>query len=170
MSTSFEFDDVERFAPGAVGRPGARVFYMEVGTTTGSVWFKLEKQQIAALAEHLKRMMTDLPQPIVAPDAPFTAPESVDDAAFVVGAMSAGYEVDRDRVVMVVEELVPVDENGEPDADAVAAQGRAKLSLRREQVVGFVVAAEQAVAGGRPLCRWCALPMDPDGHFCPRMN
>ena len=30
--------------------------------------------------------------------------------------------------------------------------------------------SSQAVAGGRPLCRWCALPMDPDGHFCPRMN
>ena len=30
--------------------------------------------------------------------------------------------------------------------------------------------AEQVVAAGRPPCMWCALPIDPDGHICPRMN
>ena len=170
MSASFEFDDVKRFATGAVGRPGERVFYIEVSTTERSVWFKLEKQQVAALALHLRRMMSDLPQPSGDADTSFTPPLSTDDAAFIVGTMSAGYEVDRDRIVMVVEELVPVDENGDPEPEAAAAQGRARLSLRREQVIGFVSAAEDAVTSGRPLCRWCGLPIDPDGHNCPRLN
>jgi hypothetical protein len=26
------------------------------------------------------------------------------------------------------------------------------------------------VAAGRPNCRWCGFPIDPDGHPCPRMN
>ena len=170
MSASFEFENVGRFATGAVGRPGERVFFIEVGTDNGSVWFKLEKQQVAALALHLRRMMTDLPQPADTADASFTPPLSADDAAFIVGTMSAGYEVDRDRIVMVVEEFVPVDENGDPEPEAAATQGRARLSLRREQVIGFVSAAEDAVTAGRPLCRWCGLPIDPDGHHCPRLN
>ena len=170
MSASFEFEEIERFTTGSVGRPGSRVFFIEIGTKDGSIWFKIEKQQVAALAEHLRRMMADLPQPVAPPAAPFTAPASVDEAAFVVGTMSAGYEVDHDRVVMLVEEFVPVDENGDPEPQAAATQGRARLSVRREHVAGFVAAAEHAVAGGRPLCRWCGMPMDPDGHHCPRSN
>jgi hypothetical protein len=26
------------------------------------------------------------------------------------------------------------------------------------------------VEAGRPNCRWCGLPMNIDGHPCPRMN
>ena len=26
------------------------------------------------------------------------------------------------------------------------------------------------VEAGRPACQWCAFPIDPDGHDCPRMN
>ena len=172
MSASFEFEEVDRFVTGAVGRPGSRVFFLEVVTAAGSVWFKIEKQQVAALAEHLRRMMADLPQPVVTlgSGARFSAPGSLEDAAFVVGTMSAGYEPDRDRVVMLVEEFVALDENGDPEPEAAATQGRARLSLRREQVVGFVAEAEIVVAGGRPLCRWCGLPIDPDGHNCPRSN
>ena len=34
----------------------------------------------------------------------------------------------------------------------------------------FCVRANQVVAAGRPSCEFCAEPMDPAGHVCPRMN
>jgi len=170
MSANIELPEVSTFTAGAVGRPGQRTFYLQVVAVSGSLWFKLEKQQVSALGEHLRRMMADLPQPVVAPDAPFSAPPSAEDATFVIGVMGAGYEADRDRVVMLLEELVPVDEEGEIEPETAADQGRVRLHLTRDQVMAFVAAAEAAVANGRPSCRWCGFPMDPDGHHCPRMN
>ena len=34
----------------------------------------------------------------------------------------------------------------------------------------FCVRATQVVSAGRPSCEFCAEPMDPAGHLCPRMN
>lgn len=170
MSESFEISELSVFSAGAVGLPGERTFYLQATSRSGAVWFKCEKQQVAALAEYLRRMMVDLPQPVVAPMAPFGPPDAGDDPAFVIGTIGVGYESDRDRVVMVLEELVATDEEGEPDAEAAANQGRARLHLTRDQVMAFIGAADDAVAGGRPTCRWCGLPMNLDGHHCPRMN
>ena len=170
MSDSFELTEVNVFTAGAVGLPGERTFYLQATSSLGAVWFKCEKQQVAALAEYFRRLMVDLPQPVVAPVAPFGAPETEDDAAFVLGTIGVGYETDRDRVVLVLDEIVPVGEDGEPDPDAVVNQGRARLYLTRDQVMAFIGAADDAVAGGRPTCRWCGLPMNVEGHHCPRMN
>jgi uncharacterized repeat protein (TIGR03847 family) len=45
-----------------------------------------------------------------------------------------------------------------------------KVRLTRAQVSAFVGHARALVAAGRPPCRFCGLPLDPDGHMCPRMN
>ena len=34
----------------------------------------------------------------------------------------------------------------------------------------FVQRAQALVAAGRPPCPLCALPLDPEGHVCPRQN
>jgi hypothetical protein len=39
-----------------------------------------------------------------------------------------------------------------------------------EQFRAMALAALQAVAGGRPICPRCRLPIDPDGHDCPAGN
>jgi hypothetical protein len=53
-------------------------------------------------------------------------------------------------------------------------------SSESEEGVSFVVAPEQfhamavqglqAVASGRPLCKRCGLPEDPEEHKCPSVN
>ena len=50
MSDSFELSDVSVFSAGAVGLPGERTFYLQATSPAGAVWFKCEKQQVAALA------------------------------------------------------------------------------------------------------------------------
>jgi uncharacterized repeat protein (TIGR03847 family) len=34
----------------------------------------------------------------------------------------------------------------------------------------FVKRAQAVVAAGRPPCPLCSLPLDPEGHVCPRQN
>lgn len=53
-------------------------------------------------------------------------------------------------------------------------------SAEDDDGIRFVIAPEQframaqagldVVAAGRPTCRWCRLPMNPDGHECPARN
>ena len=45
-----------------------------------------------------------------------------------------------------------------------------RVRLTRAQVSAFVSHARTIVAAGRPPCRLCGLPLDPEGHMCPRMN
>jgi uncharacterized repeat protein (TIGR03847 family) len=34
----------------------------------------------------------------------------------------------------------------------------------------FIARALRVVAAGRPPCPLCSLPLDPEGHICPRQN
>ena len=87
---------------------------------------------------------------------------------FVVAPIGVAYDRELDRVVIQLDEMVPIDENGEPDPDVVA--GRVRGLITRGQALAFCDHADEVVAAGRPNCRWCGFPIDPDGHPCPRMN
>ncbi|NDA88976.1 MAG: DUF3090 family protein, partial [Actinobacteria bacterium] len=43
-------------------------------------------------------------------------------------------------------------------------------SLKINQIKGFCDRANLVVNAGRPACPFCALPVDPLGHLCPRAN
>ena len=60
----------------------------------------------------------------------------------------------------------------DPDDPEVLERSPAKLMvhLTREQVLGFAGQAELLASSSRPVCRLCELPMDPQGHVCPRLN
>jgi hypothetical protein len=47
---------------------------------------------------------------------------------------------------------------------------KARFRLTRPQAAAFVERARALVQAGRPSCRLCGLPMDPDGHTCPGTN
>ena len=55
------------------------------------------------------------------------------------------------------------------DADA-DDRSRLRVHLTRGQAAAFCARADDVVSAGRPPCMWCSLPIDPDGHPCPRMN
>ena len=71
-------------------------------------------------------------------------------------------------MLVQLDEAGAVDEQGELVSDPALSRVRLLLSL--PQAFAFCERSEAAVAGGRPLCRWCQFPIDPDGHICPRMN
>jgi uncharacterized repeat protein (TIGR03847 family) len=152
---------------GAVGDPGQRTFFLQTQSGDAVHTVKCEKGQVAALAEHLERLLADLPA--VAPDA--AVPTSLRpplEPDFVLGTIGLAYDADADRVVIVLEELVIADDE-EPEDTEIDRDGL-RLELTRDVAKVFCTRALEIVAAGRPACRWCGLPIDPEGHPCPRMN
>jgi len=170
MGIFYQLDEVDAFTTAALGAPGHRVFYLLVRHGEIRITLKCEKQQAAAIAEYLRKVMNDLPSPSVKPmPTTFELAEPV-DPSFVLGAVGLGYDRDTDRLLIQLEEVVTVDENGEPDPEAMEDRGHVRLLLQRGQALAFCEHTENIVAAGRPACIFCGRPLDPDGHLCPKMN
>ena len=160
--SDFDLEQPDRFTAGAVGEPGARVFYLQAAQGAAVVSLRLEKQQVAALAQYLLGVLSDLP--VVTPDELLTELDLVEPVVpeWVVGTLSVAYDDAQDRIVLQADELV--------DEEAGEEGGHARFHLTRAQVVAYCNHAEDLVASGRPPCPICGQPMDPDGHVCPRSN
>jgi len=165
MSSSFEIDRPYRFTAGAVGDPGQRVFYLQATSDDATVTLKVEKQQVAALCEYLAGILADLPP---ATTEQVGSLELVEPAVeeWAIGGLAVAYEQDDDCILLVAEELVEVDDDGDP----VAVPATARFYLGRPQVAAFIEHGIDLVRAGRPSCRYCMRPMDPTGHICPRLN
>lgn len=186
MSPSFDFTSPDHLTVGTVGPPGQRVFYLQVGHGGSVATFKLEKQQVAALADYLQTVLADLPEP----DAPpLPAPPLVEPAIpeWTIGGIGIAYDESNDRVLLLVHEVEVVDLDDDlDDADdelerALAAElgledddvddgATARIQATRPQIAALIERARELVAAGRPLCPFCGLPDGPDGHMCPRAN
>lgn len=177
MSSSFDFPSLSSFATGTEGPPGRRVFYLQAVAGERVVTLRLEKQQVALLADSLERLlaavelpesmpahMPDLHEPIV--------PE------WVVGQMMLAVDGDEQHVIVIAREFDPGDpddeDRDEPDGDGDDDDdgdvGVARFALTRSQAEAFVDGARRIVVAGRPLCPLCGRPADDGGHFCPRLN
>ena len=81
---------------------------------------------------------------------------------WAVGSLGVGYDEPRDRIVVIASEAVEEERQEEP--------ATARFHLTRGQAAAFAERARELVEAGRPPCPLCSLPMDPDGHICPRTN
>ena len=145
---------VDRVAAGAVGPPGRRTFYLEVVGPAGTEWFVVEKEQLATLAAHGLELIGEPPEASPA-STPSPAPQG--EPSFRVGEIGLG--ADEGEMVVL---LSPTEETGtaEPVAFTVGAADFAAMARL----------ALAVVAAGRPVCRLCGHPMDPEGHSCPGGN
>lgn len=182
MSVFYEFEDVDLFTTGAIGEPGERTFYLQTQSGRQRVAVKCEKQQVSAIVQYLRRLLSDLPPPEDRPiEAALKLRQPV-DAAFVLGPIGLGYDRTSDRIVVQLEEIGSDREVEDADEETLAAvaaaaaalgatgEGRIRVYVTRGQAQAFCDHAESVVAAGRPDCEWCGLPIDPTGHACPRMN
>jgi uncharacterized repeat protein (TIGR03847 family) len=177
MSDSFPLGDVDGFTAGAVGRPGQRVFYLQARTPAGPVTVKCEKQQVAALGEYLRELLEDLPAPADRPHGEALELREPLVPVWIAGSMAVAYDHEVDRIVVVVREVqarADDDEDDDPgdedDDDGEDDGALLRVHLDRGQALAFAERAATLVAAGRPSCRFCGRPIDPDGHPCPRMN
>ena len=158
---SFDFDAPDHFTAGAVGGPGARVFYLQAREGRRVVTLKAEKEQVRALGEYLAGLLAQLPPTTETADAKTELLEPV-DAVWAVASIGLGYDEARARVVVVANEEVEEDSGVEPAS--------ARFHITRAQAAAFVERASTLMKGGRPTCPMCSQPMDPTGHVCPRSN
>ncbi len=173
MTESHEFRDVTHFTAGAVGSPGARTFFLQAGDAERMISVKLEKQQVAALATFLRSVIDDLPSPAT-PDPTPTPLSEPALAEWVVGQIAVGVDEVESRVILVVEELDTNASDDDEDANPILADVSLGSSLRIhltvDQATSFIATADLLMQKGRPPCRLCGQPLDPDGHACPRLN
>ncbi|MCU0259865.1 MAG: DUF3090 family protein [Ilumatobacteraceae bacterium] len=176
MSAFYEFEEVDAFTTGAIGRPGERVFYLQARAGRQRLTVKCEKQQVGAIVQYLRRVLSDLPPADERPMASNLELTDPSESLFVLGPIGLGYDRSSDRLVVQLEEMVPADladDESDDDTDVdddEPTRGHIRLYVSRSQAVAFCDHAERVIAAGRPDCQWCGLPIDPDGHACPRMN
>jgi uncharacterized repeat protein (TIGR03847 family) len=163
VSESFDLSEVSHFVCGTIGTPGQRVFHLQVEAGGENISFRLEKQQVAVLCDYLERILATHDVPESAPAHMRDLEEPVIDQ-WTIGSMMVAINDTAGKVIVIVEEL----DEDEDDPELEPAQAR--FALTRGQVEAFVDGARRVVEGGRPICRLCGRPMDPDGHPCPRLN
>jgi uncharacterized repeat protein (TIGR03847 family) len=158
MNESLEFEHPEHFTAGTVGPKGARTFFLQAGDQGRLVTVKLEKQQVAALAEYLEELLDDLPGPTER--MAVSRHELIEpvEPVFVVGALGVAYEEADGSLLLVAEEMLPDDDDSTPT--------NIRFRISRARAADFVEHARTLVAAGRPPCRVCGRPADLGGPVC----
>ncbi|MCW2944323.1 MAG: hypothetical protein JWR24_1040 [Actinoallomurus sp.] len=174
------YDMPERFVAGTVGQPGDRTFFLQARAGRRVTSVGLEKFQVTLLAERLEELLDEVLRqggggvvvPAVAPvelqdDEPLEQPI---EEEFRVGTMALAWDPDDERVVIEAQEVT----EGEDDETEIGGEDPAVVVLRVRisagQARAFAQRALKIVAAGRPPCPLCGLPLDAQGHVCPRQN
>jgi uncharacterized repeat protein (TIGR03847 family) len=175
-SVLIELDPVDRITADAVGPPGQRMFYLQGRQGDELVTLLVEKQQVQLLSASVVEILAQVgketgqgpPEEEMGLDEP-VVPE------WRAGRLSIGYHNERDLLMLEAEELLPEGEDAGAGEDAAPEQTagephRARFWATREQMLSLARHGANVCAAGRPLCRFCRMPIDPEGHECPAMN
>ncbi len=163
----YELNPVTTITVGTIGPPGHRTFFLQARGSVEIVSLKMEKVQVAALAQGIDRVLEELEQQEVRPTSLEEEPElpALDEevaagSVFVAGQIGLGFDHSSNLMVLIIQSVPFAEE--EPDV--------ARLWVSPGQMRALSRLAKQVVAQGRPICPLCNEPIDPEGHFCPRSN
>jgi uncharacterized repeat protein (TIGR03847 family) len=181
----FSFDPPERFVAGTVGEPGQRTFFLQARDASQLATVVVEKEQVALLAERLDALLDEVVRRTsgAVGAEPEGASPGVDDLGpleqpiveeFRVGTLTLTWDGADNRIVI---EAFALSEAGDEaaegeDEDASVRDDRDMLVVRLTvaSARAFARRARAVVAAGRPSCPLCGLPLDAQGHICPRQN
>jgi uncharacterized repeat protein (TIGR03847 family) len=179
----FEYQQPERFIAGTTGQPGSRTFFLQARIGIRLTTVQLEKQQVSVLAERIDELLDEVlrrsggsaPVPAIAPvDTQDSGPlDTPIEEEFRVGTMSLAWDGEVERVVIECFEATEEpggDDDEIPDGADDAVGAVLRVSLAGSAARAFAKRALSVVAAGRPPCPFCAGPLDPEGHICPRAN
>lgn len=180
----YDFEPPDRFVAGTVGEPGDRTFFLQARGGGRVISVALEKVQVTLLADKLEELLAeaarrfgaDIPasaEPLPTDNEPLDTPL---DEEFRVGTLGLAWDSEDNTVL--IEAVAAGEANGEEsesEADAAAELETSDADLLRvrlgpRETRAFIERARRVVSAGRPPCPLCGLPLDPDGHLCPRQN
>jgi uncharacterized repeat protein (TIGR03847 family) len=176
----FIFDTPDRFVADAVGEPGARAFYLQAAKGRNVVTVALEKAQVAVLAERLSALLEEIERRGV--ELPYGSDDPTGEGlqqplieAFRVGTMTLAWDGSSGSVLVEARAVSEEDvgeavEAIEDDDDDEDGPDVLRVRLDAPTARGFIAHAIDIVAAGRPPCPLCGLPLNPEGHICPRRN
>jgi uncharacterized repeat protein (TIGR03847 family) len=168
-----DLDPVDRITAGAVGEPGERSFFLQARAGDRLVTIAVEKEQVELLASSILEILATVdketgdgpPEELLELEAPI-------EPLWRAGRLSIGYSEERDLMLLELEELVVEEEDEVEDAEDEDRPDPARLRVwaSREQMLALSRHGAAVAARGRPKCRFCGNPIDPEGHTCPAMN
>jgi uncharacterized repeat protein (TIGR03847 family) len=121
----------------------------------------MEKQQLAGIAIWLDEVLErlDREQPSDEPAVEPLPVGAIFDVEFRATQIGLGYsEEDGLFAIHAFDERMA---GGAPAFRCLLTRGQSRTLSRK---------IAEVVAGGRPLCPLCDMPIDPAGHVCPRSN
>ena len=179
----FNHEDATRFIVGTVGVPGERAFFVQASSVAGTTTVAVEKSQVAALAERLHELVTEVRRNKLASLDELDLPATIDndnlefplDEEFRAGVMGISWDPQTQRVAIEIQsiadgEFTELISDDEELAGVEDPPDLLRLTLRLNQVKGFCNRAENVLQAGRSVCPFCGLPIDTTGHLCPRAN
>ena len=167
MKERYEFDEAELLSAFAVGVPGKRTFFLAIGEKNRWLRVWLEKEELAALALGIEQLLFTLSEQNIniqneAEDNPLPdeIPSGLPAAELEVLRMTLGFDHGRAKIEVTAQ---PSGSQESDPSEAICRTTIAQLKRLRRR-------AKEICAAGRPLCPLCSGPIDPTGHFCPRLN
>jgi uncharacterized repeat protein (TIGR03847 family) len=158
---NIDFDPVDDISVGTVGPAGQRQFFLRARSGEHTVTLHCEKVHVQGLVVRIQQILAARGKDAEESHAPAAEPPS--SADWTIGELGLGFHESKDRFVIVAREA--------PREGAETAElATARFWVDEEQVGNFLAQASSVLAGGRPTCPLCGLPVDPAGHPCPAAN
>ena len=163
-----DYDPADVITVGVEGAPGQRTFFLEASRGLEHCTLLAEKVQLQELGTQILTMLDPPETPVR------SAPEPVHGATgtpgWPVGSIQLSLDEDANSCTLLLEErsssLLPDEE----DLANVEQLRTARLVVSIAQIRRLGERCLLVVAGGRPICPLCHLPIDPGGHVCPASN
>lgn len=173
----YEYDPAERFVCGTVGEPGERAFFIQARTGSRITSVGLEKIQAAALGDRVGAMLKEIKRanPLISYEKLSSDNESLEQPIFEefkIGVIGLSFSTDTEKVLVelqCVSETQPEDEELAVD-DEEDAPDLLRVALSLSQADAFAKRTAAVVGAGRLPCPFCGIPIDSNGHLCPRSN
>ena len=155
--------DAQRVRAEAIGQPGQRRFRLMaiVEGQTRIVW--MEKEDLRRLGQALEQVLANLPDsdPDSSTTQFTTADFDLESATQIrAGRMELGYDEKSNRLILIAHDFETVEET--TPAFVVRLTPTMARDLAEEAAI--------VVAAGRPRCPLCGIPIEPEGHTCPKQN
>lgn len=163
----YEFSKPDRFIAGTVGQPGERAFFIQLRSSSQLFSVSVEKAQVQAIVARLEIMIAEIKksEPLIAiekfplDDLPLESPV---EPEFQIGGISLAWDEQAQMLSLALYELEDDEEDTEGDV--------VEIAITVGMAAAFASRSKAVINAGRLPCPFCAIPIDPRGHLCPRAN